>query len=67
MRPEILPADIKNILKAINEKPDSRDELYSLLKEKLEEMRECGEQIPKDVIALERNLATELMCEAQGR
>ena len=67
MRPQMLPADIKTILKDINEKPDARDELYTQLKEKLDEMRQCGEQIPKDVIVLERNLATELMSEAQGR
>lgn len=67
MRPEMLPAEIKTILKAINEKPDARDELYSQLKERLDEMRECGEHIPKDVVTLERNLATELMSEAQGR
>jgi hypothetical protein len=67
MRPEMLPADIKTILKNINEKPDACDELYTQLKEKLDEMRQCGEKIPKDVIMLERNLATELMSEAQGR
>ncbi|KAB2850369.1 MAG: hypothetical protein F9K44_05110 [Hyphomicrobiaceae bacterium] len=67
MRPEMLPTDIKMILKEINEKPDARDELYLKLKERLEEMRECGAAIPKDVVTLERNLATELMSEAQGR
>lgn len=67
MRPEMLPPDIKTILKAINEKPDARDELYSRLKERLDEMRQCGEKIPTDVVALERNLATERMSEAQGR
>ena len=67
MRPENISVELTQILQDINEKPEARGELYCKLKKRLAKLQADGTNIPPEIASFERNLAAELMSEAQGR
>lgn len=55
-----LEAELGILLGELNEGTGDRQELYEMLREKLNEMRAYGMPIPEDLAKLEKDLETEL-------
>jgi len=61
-----LEAELGIILGRLNEGVEDRQELYEILREKLNEMRAYGMPIPEDLQVLEKELAEELFGEGDS-
>ena len=55
-----IEAELGILLGELNEGTGDRQELYEMLREKLNEMRAYGMPIPEDLAKLEKDLETEL-------
>jgi hypothetical protein len=54
-----LQAQIAMLVSQINSQPEDIHELYELLHQKLSELRETGQPLPADLIALEKRILAE--------
>lgn len=63
---EEVQRDVAEVNGRIDESEDPRV-CYQMVQERIQRLRQAGEEIPEDLYMLERNLLTECLSESQGR